>query len=340
MEIYGGKGARMFPLNEFFLIHIAHIYLIVKMSLVSGLDSSFTSTSTRPEPLKMAWITDFTIVCPDRDILVVKECLKRSSKLFESILNDDNDCNSLPLKWGWMGVVEVMRCIHTFPSHKVVIDFNMDHGTADEEMLEFCFQYEIEPTLTSIKTIMSKVISNENVPLDLEWIEFFHGFKNKDNTEPFKPQIDAILCRIANNKKELDSWLELKYNSDDMIADYKSITRKLKKFLPLISKEKLMVNILFNSKPVRCADWTVVKLENDAKEMFNCYIDKNSGLACYIPETGRVGTSMVVLGIWDNNTQFYIKPSGDAILYARKLGINTSILPSSAFDIEPSRPHH
>ena len=66
-------------------------------------------------------------------------------------------------------------------------------------------------------------------------VNFFHEFKNK-NSEPFERQIDAVLCRIINSEN-LDPWLDLKYNSDDMIADYKIIIRGLKQRLHNGGKE-------------------------------------------------------------------------------------------------------
>ena len=193
--------------------------------------SLVSETPVRPEPLKMSWITDFTIVCPDRDILVVKECLKLSSKLFRSILEDDNDCDSLPCKWNSLGIAEAMRYIHTFPTRFAKIELFMDSSVLDEErdMVEFCFQYEIEPLLTTLKDEMMELISDATI--SPKWLGIFHGFKNKNKTEPFKPQIDAIVHEIVNNEKGMEIWLELKYNSEDMIMDYKAIIRGLGKRL-------------------------------------------------------------------------------------------------------------
>ena len=142
---------------------------------------SFCSVFTppRPEPLKMAYITDFTIVCPDRDILVVKECLKLSSKLFKSTLEDDSDCNSLPFKWDSPGIARVMEYTHTFPARLAVMELKMtsDVLKVETSIVEFCFQYEIEPLLTTLKDQMMRKIPKE--PISHGWSIFFTSSKIK-----------------------------------------------------------------------------------------------------------------------------------------------------------------
>lgn len=52
-----------------------------------SLDGKETENS-RLSPIKMSWITDFALVCPDRDILVVRECLILASGPLAAALED------------------------------------------------------------------------------------------------------------------------------------------------------------------------------------------------------------------------------------------------------------
>lgn len=52
---------------------------------ISGLDESANS---RTEPYKILPISNFTLKCSDRDVLVVKEYLISSSKVFATALED------------------------------------------------------------------------------------------------------------------------------------------------------------------------------------------------------------------------------------------------------------
>lgn len=195
---------------------------------IQSLDES--QETVRPEPLKMAWITDFTIVCPDRDILVVKECIMRASKPLAAAIEDDNSCNSLSIKWRSTGIKEVMRCIHAFPGYSASIDLvlNAERFTAERNIVEFCFQYDIEPLLSSLKTQMISRITKDGC--NVSWLYLFHKFKNPEGKEPFKEQIDSFIRTLAmTGPKSIEKYLALTYHPDDMLTDYRTMIMALMK---------------------------------------------------------------------------------------------------------------
>ena len=198
---------------------------------IQSLDES--QETVRLEPLKMAWITDFTIVCPDRDILVVKECIMRASKPLAAAIEDDNSCNSLSIKWRSTGIKEVMRCIHAFPGYLASIDLvlNAERFVAERNIIEFCFQYDIEPLLSSLKTQMIARITKDGC--NVSWLYLFHKFKNPEGKEPFKEQIDSFIRTLAMTgpEKSIEKYLALTYHPDDMLADYRTMIMALKKRL-------------------------------------------------------------------------------------------------------------
>jgi hypothetical protein len=196
---------------------------------IQSLDES--QETVRLEPLKMAWITDFTIVCPDRDILVVKECIMRASKPLAAAIEDDNSCNSLSIKWRSTGIKEVMRCIHAFPGYSTSIDLvlNAERFVAERNIVEFCFQYDIEPLLSSLKTQMISRITKDGC--NVSWLYLFHKFKNPEGKEPFKEQIDSFIRTLAMTgpNKSIEKYLALTYHPDDMLTDYRTMIMALMK---------------------------------------------------------------------------------------------------------------
>jgi hypothetical protein len=165
------------------------------------------------EPLRAAWLTDFTLSCLDRDILVVKECLTRTSNVFKNMLDSYPD-NSIDVKFDSTAVFEVMEYIHTNPmARKFNIRFYMSRNTSvmDQGIVMFCFEYQIEPLLAMIKADIGSRISSD-IDLDFKsWLKFFHSFKNLDETEPFRDQIDLLLKFIVKNNltKEYNMWASL-----------------------------------------------------------------------------------------------------------------------------------
>lgn len=193
-----------------------------------SLDEAKTEGS-RPEPLKISWITDFTIVCPDRDILVVRECLINASKPLAAAL-EDKTSNSLTIKWNSPGIIEVMRAIHVFSGDLPSLDLVMknDHRVRiEQDIIEFCFIYDIEPLLTTLKT--KSIVTIETTGSNGRWIEFFHRFKNADGTEPFQEQTNAMRLLAINNTKCINSYFSRKKysNTEDVIADYEFIINGL-----------------------------------------------------------------------------------------------------------------
>jgi hypothetical protein len=195
-----------------------------------SLDEAKTEDS-RPGPLKISWITDFTLVCPDRDILVVRECLINVSKPLAAAL-EDKTSNSLTIKWNSPGIIEVMKAIHVFPGSSPSLDLAIkdDHQARvriEQDIMEFCFVYDIEPLLTTLKA--KSIVRIETVGSDGRWIEFFHRFKNADGTEPFQEQTNAMRLLAINNTKCINSYFSRKKYSDaeDVIADYEFIINGL-----------------------------------------------------------------------------------------------------------------
>ena len=85
------------------------------------------------------------------------------------------------------------------------------------------------------------------------------------------------------------------------------------------------MNVSLDVKKFKDADWTVRRMENEAKEKFNCFVDANSGLVCYNAEDGNAqevtNANLTALGVWNNEKQLYAELSKTAIKYANKLGV-------------------
>jgi hypothetical protein len=94
------------------------------------------------------------------------------------------------------------------------------------------------------------------------------------------------------------------------------------------AEEKLTVNVSLDVKKFKDADWTVRRMENEAKEKFNCFVDANSGLVCYNAEDGNAqevtNANLTALGVWNNEKQLYVELSKAAIKYANKLGVKVA----------------
>lgn len=201
--------------------------ITIIMSIVS-LDE-VKAENSRPEPIKVSWITDFKLICPDRDILVVKECLISSSKVFKVMLENEKS-DFLNLNWNSSGVAEVMKAIHVFPGHTFELDLEIkraDKVEMNKDIVEFCFKYDIEPLLTTIKNSIIETI--RTVGSNSRWIEFFHRWKNNDKTEPFEEQTRAMRLLAINNCKCIRSYFgeRSSYHHDDVIEDYQFIIKGL-----------------------------------------------------------------------------------------------------------------
>jgi hypothetical protein len=184
------------------------------------------------EPLRAAWLTDFTLCCLDRDILVVKECLTRTSEVFKNILDSHSD-NSIDVAFDSFAVFEVMKHIHIGPLEALPkISFYMSKGgisVMEQGIVRFCFQYQIEQLLTEIKAEIKNQISGVGSIVSpcvdfKSWLKFFHSFKNPDKTEPFKDEIDLLLEFIVkhNFTEEYNMWASLNSKDDknDVMRDY------------------------------------------------------------------------------------------------------------------------
>ena len=193
-----------------------------------SLDEKKTENS-RLNPVKMSWITDFTLVCPDRDILVVRECLVLASGPLAAAL-EDKSSTSLSIPWKSPGIIEVMKTIHSFGgqlyAYKLIVKPDAVFQT-ESDMMEFCFRYDIEPLLTELKTqFIEKVCDGGS---NAKWIEFFHRFKNPDGTEVFADQTNAMRWLPINNPVSINGYFNKKttYHINDLIEDYEFIIRGL-----------------------------------------------------------------------------------------------------------------
>jgi hypothetical protein len=307
--------------------------------------------NSRLEPIKMAWITDFTLICQDRDILVVRECLTRVSKPLAAAL-EDQTTNSLELPWNSKGIVEVMKAIHAFPDGNAIVNLTMnaDKFVFEADIFDFCFKYDIEPLFTNIKK-QSMDIKNG---FSVRWIKFFHGFKNSDGTDVFKEQINAIKLLMINNCDPIEFYfdsIELDNNMKDIIDDYrfiiKGLVKRLKKteeYVKLTPGKKIFTVTIeeinkpeikkfviikenFDLKRERKPSWMLHKIKDDNKEDMNIFIDANSGLVVYNEEDLEAKTLndikfITVYGIWDNESQSVVELSTAGKNYAKKLGLN------------------
>lgn len=95
-----------------------------------------------------------------------------------------------------------MKAIH-IPSwmefgHSILDDMISDKNENNEkncDILEFCFKYDVQPLFTKLKTKICKIISERGS--NARWIEFFHRFKNVDNSEVFEDQTNAMRLLVS-----------------------------------------------------------------------------------------------------------------------------------------------
>lgn len=210
--------------------------------IVVSLDECSGKTDVRPQPLRASWLSDFVFVCPDRDILVVKECLVRTSKVFAAHLEDET-INSLSLKWGFEAIFGVMINIHVFPTIEIaapMLTMSADRFKTESGMVEFCFIYEIEPLLSGLKQRMNKQIPSGCCG---KWINFFHSFKNQDNTEPFREQIDTLIRSMAITGNNVGLFLTMKYDPIDMLQDYRDLIKKMNDELGVLNRRRKKISI-------------------------------------------------------------------------------------------------
>jgi hypothetical protein len=184
--------------------------------------------SSRLEPIKISWITDFTLICPDRDILVVRECLASSSKMLAATL-EDKEAISLSIPWKSPGIVEVMKSIHSLHGSRYLPKMMKGYAqiATDFDILEFCFKYDIEPLFSELKAQCVEEINTSGS--DSQYIKFFHRFKNQDKTEIFADQTNAIRLLVINNTSAIHGYFSRRLDNhiDDIIDDYEFIIKGL-----------------------------------------------------------------------------------------------------------------
>lgn len=180
--------------------------------------------NSRAEPIKVSWITNFKLVCLDRDILVVRECLTRASKPLAAAL-EDNTADHLELSWKSPAIIEVMKVLHDFSSDNGIPEISLGtEGIPIElEIMHFCFKYEIEPLLTNLKKKSLELMETRGSCGS--WIKFFHDFKNADGTEVFKDQTIGLRLLAINNVNAIRAYFnnESINTPKDVIADYRFI---------------------------------------------------------------------------------------------------------------------
>lgn len=176
-----------------------------------------------PEPIKMSWITDFTLICNDRDVLVVRECLTRVSKPLAAAL-EDMTTDSLEIPYNSEAIIEVMKAIHNFPDMSAPeITVKVRKFNLESAITEFCFKYEIEPLLTNLKKQCVEKISHG---ASAQWIKFFHSFRDNDGKEIFKDQTNAMrLLAVNNANMSVGGYFYREKDNDpkDVVADYRFI---------------------------------------------------------------------------------------------------------------------
>lgn len=178
--------------------------------------------SKRLEPIRMSWITNFKFICPDRDVLVVRECLMKASKPLAML--EDMTIYSLELPYNSEVVIEVMKAIHNFPDMSTPeITVKVGKFNLESAIMEFCLKYEIEPLLTNLKKQCVEKISHG---ASAQWIKFFHSFKNNDGKEIFKDQTNAMRLLAVNNAgMSVGGYFYRQKDNDpkDVVADYRFI---------------------------------------------------------------------------------------------------------------------
>jgi hypothetical protein len=181
------------------------------------------------EPVEMAWLTDVTLSCLDRDVLVVKRCLSNRSVALGKLLEDSN---VLDLDYNSDAIIIVMRAIHSDRPGQSMTKFGFDHSsidqTRDQAIIRFCFQYQIESVLSDLRASICVAIKNKSLPSFLSWLKFFHGIKNHGESEPFANEINLLLDSIVENNR-VEEYLKsiTDYSQKEVISDQTYIMRKL-----------------------------------------------------------------------------------------------------------------
>lgn len=179
------------------------------------------------QPLKMAWITDFTLKCSDRNILVVKECLVRVSTVFKSMFETNQQCSIVELNCSSEGIHRIMKIIHVFPYTGELPNMPFKFEDCETDMLNFCFEYKIGSIFSHLRGELNKALSHDN---SIKWLPFLRSFKNQDGNEIFEQEIHDIRHLIINNDK-IEEYIEVIENcehKDSHLADIYVIMRVLK----------------------------------------------------------------------------------------------------------------
>jgi hypothetical protein len=248
------------------------------------------------EPVEIAWLTDVTLSCLDKDVLVVKRCLSNRSVPLRELLEDSN---VLDLAYNSSVVIWVMRVLHRDGPGKQLtrfpaISFYQDEVMTDQAIFRFCFQYQIEYLLSDLRTSICAAIKNKSLPSPLSWLKFFHGIKHHDGSEPFADEIKLLLDLVAENENDLlEQYLKsTDYYQKDVISDQISIIRGLCSRI----KKRIIVNTS-RSEP-KWINHTIESLPP-----LDALIDINSGLTIKGNQFNGDYKQYTVVGSWCNTRQ-------------------------------------
>lgn len=187
-----------------------------------------SSSNQIEEPIRMAWITDFTLKCLDRDILIVKECLMNVSSVFKSEIEDGKIQDSLKLDWGSQGIHRVMQIIHVFPYTSDMPNVSFKFEDDEKDMLSFCFKYKIKSIFSHLRKELNKALVHA---MSIKWLPFLHEFVDQDGTKLFNQEINIIRELIINDNK-IDLYMSMiNPKSDISDSDIYVIMKMLKQRL-------------------------------------------------------------------------------------------------------------
>lgn len=168
----------------------------------------------RREPAEITWNPDFKLICLDRDVLISRKCLIKFSKVLESALEKDKECESLEIPWRSKGIIYAMDMIHSSRCIQLCRVF-VSTGSYTQDMLEFCFKYDIGFVLSALRKSFMDLIPR--VERTISWLPFLHKFNNPDGTCVFEDEINAIISSI-DKPSRVEKYLELR--SGKMSDDY------------------------------------------------------------------------------------------------------------------------
>lgn len=179
----------------------------------------------RREPAEISWNPDFTLICPDRDVLISRKCLMQFSKVLGPALENDKECRSLEISWRSTGIIHAMNMIH-FSKCLQLCRVVMSTGSYTQDTLEFAFTYDISFVMSIFRKAFIDLIPK--VERTISWLPFFHKFNNSDGTNVFAAEIDAIISSIVTPSR-LEKYLELRSGKtgDDYIKHDHDIMRAM-----------------------------------------------------------------------------------------------------------------